>query len=269
MKFDSRAVIGIIRQVAEREVLPRFGRLSRSDIRAKGGPNDLVTVADLESERALAAALTALLPGSRVIGEEAAAADASIMDALRGDDPVWILDPVDGTHNFTRGRPDFAIIVALCRGGSILGGWIHRPLGGQTVWAVAGEGAWLDFDRLPELSKVSVREMRAALARRAARRLDRARAGRGGLLPRPVPRMFCAGCEYMALALGSLHVCQFDRLKPWDHAAGILIHREVGGFDAHVPGGAPYRPDDPSDGCLLIAPDPETWKTLHRVLGGV
>ncbi len=267
MPVDPQAVIAIIRAVAAREVLPRFGRLRRADIRTKSGPADLVTVADIESERALTAALTAVLTGSRTLGEEAAEAEPTLLARLREDAPVWVLDPVDGTNNFARRRPEFAVIVALCRGDAILGGWIHRPLGGETVWAMAGEGAWIDGRRLPALDPPPIQDMRAALNRKMSRRLDAARPGRGGRLPKAVPRLFCAGCEYMALARGDLHVCQFDRLKPWDHAAGVLIHREVGGTDAYAPDGTPYRPSGPASGNLLLAPSPETWKILHGVVG--
>ncbi|MBV8535357.1 MAG: inositol monophosphatase, partial [Alphaproteobacteria bacterium] len=89
----------IIRRVAEEQVLTRFRRLADHEIREKA-PGNLVTIADTEAELALTSALMALLPGSLVVGEEAVALDPAVLDQLAGDEPVWIIDPVDGTMNF-------------------------------------------------------------------------------------------------------------------------------------------------------------------------
>src|SRR4051794_37822449 len=93
-------VTALIEEAAAAEIAPRFGKLVAGDIREKG-PNDLVTVADVAMERRLPPALAGLLPGSTVVGEEAVSDDAQIHDRLDGTDPVWVIDPVDGTTNFT------------------------------------------------------------------------------------------------------------------------------------------------------------------------
>src|SRR3546814_4788643 len=61
--------------------------------------NDLVTIADEAAERALAARLPALVPGSVLVGEEGVERDAGLLGLLQGDAPVWIVDPIDGTKN--------------------------------------------------------------------------------------------------------------------------------------------------------------------------
>ena len=58
-----------------------------------------------------------MLPGSLVVGEEGVAADPGVLEALSGDAPVWIIDPIDGTANFADGKPIFAVMVALVRRG--------------------------------------------------------------------------------------------------------------------------------------------------------
>ena len=93
----------LIREVAATIVLPRFRHLSSDEIQQKA-PGDLVTVADKESERALTSGLTALLPGSRVVGEESVAADPSLIERVGEGGAVWIVDPVDGTNNFAAGK---------------------------------------------------------------------------------------------------------------------------------------------------------------------
>lgn len=111
---DFDAVGRIIRDVAEREVMPRFGKLRPSDIAQKGHKYDLVTIADTESERALTDALVKLCPDSVIVGEEGASADARVLARLQEQRLVWLLDPVDGTQNFAKTKDYFAVIVALC-----------------------------------------------------------------------------------------------------------------------------------------------------------
>jgi len=99
-------------------------------------------------ERRLSAVLRELLPGSVVIGEEATAADPAVHDLISGADPVWVIDPIDGTSNFAAGWPAFGVIVALISGGETLMGWIHDPNAGHTAIAERGSGAWLGNERL-------------------------------------------------------------------------------------------------------------------------
>ena len=96
---DIDRVTRLIEEAAAAEVMPRFRKLAAHDVRGKA-PGDLVTIADEAVEARLTPALTALLPGSIVIGEEAAAADPNLLDRLFDDSPAWIIDPVDGTANY-------------------------------------------------------------------------------------------------------------------------------------------------------------------------
>src|SRR3546814_16939939 len=96
---DLERVAAIIRETAKVERLPRFKTLAADEIREKR-PGDLVTVADIEAEKRLTRQLTDLVPGSRVIGEEAIAGDEALLAAQASDGSVWIVDPVDGTANF-------------------------------------------------------------------------------------------------------------------------------------------------------------------------
>ena len=127
---DADRVTRLIEEAAAAEIMPRFQRLAAGDVREKA-PGDLVTVADEAVEARLAPLLTSLVPGSIVVGEEAAAADPNLLNRLFDDRPVWIIDPVDGTSNFAEGRPAFAVMVALARGAHILAAWIHDPVKGR------------------------------------------------------------------------------------------------------------------------------------------
>lgn len=268
MNIDIAQVASILREAAQSEILPRFKRLKKSEIFEKTGPNDLVTAADLAVEDVLSERLRALIPGSVVVGEEGVAKDPGILDRLAGSENVWIIDPVDGTLNFTKGNREFTVIVALVRGGVVRAGWIHHVLDDICVSAEEASGAWDgEGARLRVAPAAPLGEMTAALyvgARRTPELYQRIKA----LKPRLGPRshMSCAGSEYLALARGSTHYAIFTRLLPWDHAAGHLIHAEAGGHAAMLDE-RPYRPE-PIEGNLLIAPDEGTWHELRELLLG-
>lgn len=133
-----------VRKAAAAEIMPRFRQLTADDIVEKNGPHDLVTVADRAAEAHLTASLTALLPGSVVVGEEAVHADPAVYEALHGDAPVWIVDPVDGTRQFVHGDPGFCTLVALARHGELLASWTYAPALEEFAVAVRGRGATLN-----------------------------------------------------------------------------------------------------------------------------
>lgn len=271
--IDLSAVDDLIRAVAAEHILPRFRRLASHEVREKG-PGNLVTVADVEAERALTAELQRRFSGSAVVGEEAVAADPLVLDRLAGEAPVWILDPVDGTMNFTKSIPRFAVMVALSERGAVQAGWIHDPVTGETAMAALGRGTfWRGADRReqrlrrPEPPPLAV--MRGAAAGRIGER-GRARdilerSGRVGELT----RVNSAGHEYLDLVRGRHEFVSFSRSLPWDHAPGALIYREAGGEVAYVdgvgPADTPYSPLR-HQGPLLAAPTPDSWSALRDVL---
>ena len=74
----------------------------------------------------------------------------------------------------------------------------------------------------------------------------------------------CAAHEYRLIADGHCHFAVFNRLMPWDHAAGVLLHREAGGHAARYDG-TPYTATVRTGG-LLCAPDQESWRALLDAL---
>jgi fructose-1,6-bisphosphatase/inositol monophosphatase family enzyme len=260
----------LLRAVADAVILPRFRALTPSQIIAKGGRSDVVTIADLEAEQRLTEALETLEPGSTVVGEEGVAADPARLAALAESRPVWLVDPVDGTQNFAAGTSCFAVIVAYCRGGETLAGWILDPLDGSVVGARRGEGAWLDgpTGRRPLVIERGddIATMAGRLDYRHFRRLRGMREqGLSPLPGRPV-RYGSTGREYMDIARGTLHFAQYRRLKPWDHAAGILIVEEAGGHALMQGTRLPYRPEPAIvEGTVLLAPSAAAWAELDRL----
>ena len=254
---DADAVTRIIREVAQEVILPRFQRLAAEDIREKKGPNDLVTIADTEAEHLLTGRLTGLLAASTVVGEEGVAADPSVLDRLAGGGPVWIIDPVDGTLNFAKGRPRFGVIVALVVDGVTRQGWIHDPLADHTAIAETGQGAWIGDRRLIVAAATPLHALRGSAG---WRRHDRLTAGVGKLV-----NQGSAAHDYLDLLDTRLDFAFFRQLNPWDHAAGVLMHQEAGGHSAYLDG-TPYRPRPGGPG-LLLAPSADSWRALADLLG--
>lgn len=248
----------LIQDVSKSTILPRFKSLGDGEIKTKSGPNDLVTVADEEAEEKLTAGLSSLLAGSLVIGEEAAAADASVLDRLDKPGAVWIIDPIDGTANFVAGNDGFGVIVALVENGETVMGWIHQPLANKTIWACRGQGTWIGDDRLTLQNNDE-----AALSTLAASIYHRA-------FKPAVPEfkrtkgVGSAAIEYWSLADGTSQLCTFSSLNPWDHAAGVLIHEEAGGYSAFLEGDV-YKPAVRNKRGILSAPSKTMWDRV-RVL---
>jgi fructose-1,6-bisphosphatase/inositol monophosphatase family enzyme len=182
--------------------------------------------------------------------------DPSVLDRLGGQAPVWVIDPIDGTGNFVKGKAQFAVIVALVRDQSILQGWIHDPLLFRTSFAMQGAGAWCGGRRLGISNDRSV-PLTGATAWRDRGKLEAAGLG--------VRQLGSAAHEYLALLDGSLDFSCYRRLHPWDHAAGVLLYQEAGGV-ARCLDGESYRPV-PQDGSLLMAPDDAHWQSLRQLLG--
>jgi len=248
-----------MREVTQAEILPRFKNLSDQDIHAKTSAEDLVTAADIAAERVLTRRLPDLLPGSVVVGEEATYADPSVLDRLDQDAPVWIVDPVDGTGNFSRGDPAFGVIVALAYRGETVAGWILDPLGERLAMAERGAGATVN-DRPVRVEATDGSELRDLTGCAFG---SRGRALKGHVAPMRFIRS--AAQVYLNLATNVFQYGAFSRLKPWDHAAGVLIHAEAGGY-GRLLDGTPYAPTL-RGGDILLAADEPTWGRMAALMG--
>ncbi len=251
--IDADIVARIIRETAETEILPRFGHLAADQIWEKK-PGQVVTEADEAAEKVLSRRLVDLLPGSKVVGEEGVNADPALLRNLEGQGAVWVIDPVDGTSNFAKANPRFAVIIALVIDGVTRAGWIYDPVGDRMVVAETGEGAWMGGERLSVLPDGPL-ETLAGSVKRSAHLLSRvAKVGRKG----------SAAHDYLDLVTGILHFAHFTKLMPWDHAAGVLIHAEAGGY-SRLLNGTPYQPVLCRTG-LLLTPTEGCWRSLKALV---
>lgn len=260
--IDVAKVESIIRHVAATEVMPRFNNLQQSEIREKN-PGDFVTVADEASERVFTKLLSELLPGSLVVGEEAVSKDLSVLEKLKGDRPVWVIDPIDGTYNFSHGRSKFGILIALVQNGVTQYGWAFDAPGNRMAAAQKGAGAFLDGKRLKiECKATDMKQL----------------TGQGGGAQawhfEPVTPLFkeiinfrCSLHDFMNLLTGvSDFVVHVNKVTPWDHAAACLLAQEAGAYIAMDKDGVAYEPTRYGPAFLLAAPSKEWWQKLHPVL---
>jgi fructose-1,6-bisphosphatase/inositol monophosphatase family enzyme len=257
-------VEALLRHVAAEIVMPRFRALSTDEISEKS-PGDLVTIADQESEIRLAEGLADILPEARIVGEEATAADPSLLNRL-DDGLIWLIDPIDGTSNFAEGISPFALMIALLDGGTRVGGWIYDPVANRLCHALRGQGAFVDHRRIQARESGAAQPI-AALATRfmtPEKRHDVEARATGKLTIAPIPR--CAGDQYPQLVLGQADIALFERALPWDHAAGALFLEEAGGIICRTDGRA-YITGDGGTG-LLGASSQRLWDDAARILFG-
>lgn len=259
-------VAALVREVAATAIAPRYRQLAAHEVTAKAA-DDMVTVADTHAERLLTEGLAGLLPGAAIVGEEAAHADAAVLDRL-GDGLCWIIDPLDGTNNFAAGKPPFGILIALAEAGECVAGWIYDVLSGRLCTAQRGRGAFVDgvavtaraTGQVPPVAAISTVFMDPA--QRAAMR--------DHILPHytvvDIPR--CAAEQYPRLVLGVNDVSIFERTLAWDHAAGVLFVNEAGGKAAR-PDGRPYRVDQHGQRGLIAASSPALFDAMAERLAGL
>jgi fructose-1,6-bisphosphatase/inositol monophosphatase family enzyme len=259
---DSQRVAELMRETAATELLPRFRNLAEGDIREKR-PGDVVTVADIASEQRLAVGLARILPGVPVVGEEAVEKDPGLVDLIaRPGERCWVVDPLDGTSNFSKGRDVFAMIVCLIEDRETVAGWILDVPNGRMAVAVKGQGTTLDGTATKrERPKRPPKGLIGYKVRKAfEKQLVPAQRRRLGSLS----TLNCAGREYIEILAGTYDFNLYRRTKPWDHAAGALMLREAGGSALRF-NGEPYRPEGPIDGGIISAASPEVVTEARAV----
>ncbi|MDE1174219.1 MAG: inositol monophosphatase [Parvibaculaceae bacterium] len=259
-----------MKEVAALEIMPRFRLLAEGDIKEKS-KNDFVTIADRRAEEWLTPRLEALVPGSRVLGEEAVADDPARLDLVRDEDAViWTVDPVDGTGNFVAGSETFGVMVALIRQGISVQGWIYLPVSKKLVTAERGGGCWLHQDgesrRLDsEGLSAPLDELRGSLNVNFMPPSWKERLLRFAEGVKRIPSENCSAFEYTLMAQGLKDFTTYYRMMPWDHAPGSLILEEAGGAIRSLETGLAYRPALLAMPYLLVR-DAARWEEVAKAI---
>jgi len=259
----------LLRAAARTEIMPRFRQPGGAGAREKTGPLDLVTDADEAAETMITKGLRRLFPGCVVVGEEATSRDPSLLPRLADAELAFVVDPIDGTSNYAAGLPLFGCMAAAVVRGEVAGCVIHDPVIDSSSLAVRGEGAW------EKAADGVLRDVRVAPPAPVAQMTGSVswRFLPPGLRAVVLPNLAklaqltdfrCAAHQYRMLAAGHCHFQMFNRLMPWDHLPGWLLHREAGGYSARFDGSA-YAPGH-LDGGLLCAPDQASFLALREAL---
>jgi myo-inositol-1(or 4)-monophosphatase len=230
--------------------LDYFNRRERLVVELKG-PGDFVSVADRDVEQLIRRELATAFPNDRFLGEETAGEYVGAFDRC------WVVDPIDGTHNFLRGIPYWNVAIAYVENASAQIGVVFDPSHDELFHAVRGGGAWCD-------SRGETKRLHAA----ATDTLDGAFVGLGHHDRSPDSRyldvrrkMMAAGVamrNFGSAALQLAHVAagrldgfiELD-LSIWDAIGGLALVEEAGGY------AAPFAPSHATDrsACLGCAPE--------------
>lgn len=226
-----------------------------------------VTEVDRTLQDRLLEALETRWPGFGAIGEEMAHSD-QVSICASSDAGYWVIDPLDGTTNFTAGFPCYGISVALVVDGEPTLAVVYDPVRRECFSAAAGEGAWLndapiqsaDYQTLEEcIANVDYKRLVGALAVR--------------LVQSPPYRsqrnLGTSVLEWCWLAAGRIQLYLHGGQKLWDFAAGYLILKEAGGA-ATTLSGATLHCDSLRKCSVVAAASPDllaqwsAWININR-----
>ncbi len=192
---------------------------------SRKGVQDLVSEADRRCEELIVSRLAAAFPEDGFLGEEGGARNPTA-------GAIWVIDPIDGTHNFLTGIPFWCLSVGLVMNGEVVLGVIYHPAADELFSARRGGGAFVNDTRIHVSGETELTRARVGVGfsyRRAV--ADHVRA---------LEALLSAGCEYLRLGSGALGLAytaagRFDgywerHINSWDVAAGLALVREAGGW---------------------------------------
>ncbi len=202
---------------------------------------ELVTHADLMADKLITEAIQARFPGHRILSEESR---PDKTQAANLDQPLWIIDPIDGTVNYAYGHPQVAISIAYAERGHVQMGVVHAPFVNETFCAIRGQGATLNGrpishsgatvprDSLFATGFPYTKDTLAPIVARLDTMIHHCR---------DLRRVGSAALDICWVACGRLDA-YYESVSPWDFAAGRLIALEAGATAGHfseVPHGQP------------------------------
>ena len=212
--------------LAAREVQLK-GLREGTEIRSKAGkPQDLVTAADVESERVIAQTVAQAFPDHNLLGEEGG-------DQGRTSEWLWVVDPIDGTTNYSRHIPYFSTSIAVYHQGKPVVGLVANPMVDETCFAVEGQGAFLNDSpiRASTVSSFTGALLITGFYYDRGRNIDltldaiRQFYDRGIM---GIRRLGSAALDLCYLAAGRAEGYFEIGLNAWDFAAGAFIATQAG-----------------------------------------
>jgi len=213
------------------EAATRAGQLIRDafghsvSVQTKTNARDLVTEVDTGAQATIIGILKRDFPEIPILAEEGERGD-------HAGDTLWLVDPLDGTTNFTRGIELFTVAVCLSVAGQPVAAAVYHPILDHLYTAERGEGAYLNEKRLSVAPTASL-EAFTVSSNLSYRNDERAvileNIGRLMMKTAGLRLIFSVELELCMVARGSFDAALVYRANPWDMAAGCLIVREAGG----------------------------------------
>lgn len=201
----------------------------------KSGPEDLVTNYDRLVQENLERKLRRILPHAGFLGEEGLRTPSECSDGSH-----FIIDPIDGTMNFSRGYQRSCISVALAREGQIVLGVVYDPYQDEMFSAELGKGAWLNGRPI----RVSERTLQQGIVMFGTSPYYREISDKTFAVAKAlfdhsldVRRSGSAAIDLCAVAAGRAEAFYEVLLSPWDYAAAGFILQEAGGVMESIEGG--------------------------------
>ena len=257
--YELLALATAAAQSAGRLLRERFEAGGEAGVASKSTPTDLVSEADLASQREIRALIGGRRPQDGFLAEEEAA------DVVGASGLQWVVDPLDGTINFLFGIPIWCVSIAVTDSLGTLAGVVHDPLAGETFTAVRGGAPQRNGvairpsrERASSLAEALVATGFAYDSRVRAAQADTMVATIGAI--RDIRRCGAAALDLAWTAAGRFDAFFERTVKPWDTAAGALLC-ECAGLEVHE---LPERPGLPAG--ILAAP-PELAGQLLELVG--
>lgn len=234
--------------------------LSKSEIKYEmKNRHDILAEGDLVSEKTIIETIKCKFPDHDFLSEEKG-------EEITGSDYLWVIDPIDGTINFSRGIEEFCISIALVCKGEIQIAVIYQPMLGKLYAAQKGKGAFLNEKKISVSNEDKMINM--LLATDNSSKIDD-RVKNFDLLAEICTefrhsRIFGSGALHLAkLAEGKID-CYFEtRFHFWDYAAGVLLIKEAGG-EATDFDGSPIDKDSRG----VVASNGRLHKEILNVISG-
>lgn len=227
MEFSLTRAVDVAKVAASKAGNVLRDMLYTAEAREKA-PKDLVTNADIASQKILEEVLLEEFPTHNFLGEESGASLSQFRDTGRW---TWIVDPLDGTANYVHRLPNFAVSIGLVMGERIQVGVVYDPMADEMYSAVAGRGAELNGTPIQVSGcRVLSEAMVAASFPPSVHRHSQEVHQFLNVLEQSqsVRRLGSAALNLCYVAQGRLDAYWANALKPWDLAGGILIALEAG-----------------------------------------
>jgi myo-inositol-1(or 4)-monophosphatase len=216
-------LVAVVRRVGDEVVLPRFTKVAHT----RKADGSVLTEVDLQAQEVLHHELSKLAPCA-LLGEEMTV-EEQVRQWNAGRPGLWCVDPVDGTSNFVSGIPHFAVSVAFMQEGRPVLGAVYAPALGEMFSAQAGQGAWLNGERLPLAPPAEI--LGESIAGIDFKRLPLQLAAQlASDPPYHSQRNLGSGAlDWCYVASGQFDLYLHGGQYLWDYAAGCLILQEAGG----------------------------------------